>query len=131
AAEQRGVETALTGPVLAALGAADVDDLREKLYRGQIERGRIFALAPLVFEAANRGDQAAQEALIEMGRRMGRSVGGVIRQLNLCDEEVEVVLAGSTWKGNNPLLVDAFRLEVHRVAPRARLIRPRFEPVVG
>ena len=131
AAEQRVPETTLTGPVLAALGAADVDDLRVKLYRGEIERKRIFALAPLVFEAATRGDQAAQEALIEMGRRMGRSLGGVIRQLDLCAEEVEVVLAGSTWKGSNPLMIDAFRLEVHRVAPRARLVRPRFEPVVG
>jgi N-acetylglucosamine kinase-like BadF-type ATPase len=130
-AEQRGPATSLTGPVLRALEADDVDTLRERLYRGEIERSRIFALAPLVFAAANEGDAVAQEILIHMGTRLGQSVGGVIRQLGLTQEAVEVVMAGSIWKGDNPLLVDAFRLAVHRVAPRVRLVRPRFEPVVG
>ncbi|HLO01537.1 MAG TPA: hypothetical protein VK191_00280, partial [Symbiobacteriaceae bacterium] len=54
-----------------------------------------------------------------------------IRQLGLEREAIDVVLAGSTWKGSNPLMIDSFRLAVHRVAPRAQLVRPRYEPVVG
>jgi N-acetylglucosamine kinase-like BadF-type ATPase len=131
AAELRGPATVLTGPVLGALGVGTVDELREGLYLRTVAWGQIYLLAPLVFEAANQGDLPAQEILMRMGTLLGQSVCGVIRQLDLGGDAVDVVLAGSTWKGSNPLMMNAFRLAVQRVAPRARLVRPRYEPVVG
>lgn len=128
--DRRGPATRLTGPVLDALGVHSVAELNEGLYHRTVSM-QFYKLAPLVFAAADEGDSPAQEILIEMGRRMGESVCGVIRQLELEREPVDVVLAGSTWKGSNPLMIDAFRLAVHRVAPRANLVRPRYEPVVG
>jgi N-acetylglucosamine kinase-like BadF-type ATPase len=130
AADRRGPATRLTGPVLAAMGVRTVEELSEGLYHRTVST-QFYKLAPLVFTAADQGDAVAQEILIEMGRRMGESVCGVIRQLGLEREAVDVVLAGSTWKGSNPLMIDAFRLAVHRVAPKANLVQPRYEPVVG
>lgn len=128
--DRRGPATQLTEPVLAAMGVKTVDELSEGLYHRTVPM-QFYKLAPLVFAAADEGDAVAQEILIEMGRRMGEGVSGVIRQLGLEREAVDVVLAGSTWKGSNPLMIDSFRLTVHRAAPKAQLVRPRYEPVVG
>lgn len=130
AADRRGSATRLTGPVLSAMGVQTVGELSEGLYHRTVSL-QFYKLAPLVFAAADEGDGPAQEILIEMGRRMGESVCGVIRQLGMEREPVDVVLAGSTWKGTNPLMIDSFRLALHRVAPRACLVRPKYEPAVG
>jgi N-acetylglucosamine kinase-like BadF-type ATPase len=129
--DQRGPATLLTGIVLEHFGYPTMFAFGLDLYHGKIDRAMIPRLAPRVFAAAGDGDGVAQEILIGMGKALGVSVGAVIKQLHLTRDDVEVVMVGSTWKGSNPLLVDAFRLAVHRVAPRARLVRPRYEPVVG
>jgi N-acetylglucosamine kinase-like BadF-type ATPase len=129
--EQRGPATSLVGIVLEHLGFGSMAELSYALYKGTYDRALVPRLAPKVFAAANLGDEAAQEILVRMGTALGNSVGGVICQLDLAQDDVQVVMAGSTWKGESPLMIDAFRLAVHRVAPRAKLVRPRYEPVVG
>lgn len=127
----RGPATELTRVVLHHFGYSTMFDFGLDLYHGKVDRNLVPKLAPAVFAAANEGDEAAQEILIRMGTALGTSVSAVIKQLELTRDAVEVVMAGSTWKGANPLLVDAFRLAVHRTAPRAKLVHPRYEPVVG
>lgn len=129
--ELRGPKTSLEPIVLAHFGCASLPDLSYAIYTRQADMARVYKLAPAVFAEARKGDQVAQEILVRMGTLLGQSVGGVIRQLDLAADEVEVVMAGSTWKGETPIMVDAFRLAVHKVAPAAKLVRPRFEPVVG
>ncbi|HEY3315221.1 MAG TPA: ATPase, partial [Bacillota bacterium] len=58
-------------------------------------------------------------------------VSGVIRQLGMENEPVEVVLAGSVYRGENPLLIDGLTMAVHRVCPRARPHLPAYQPAVG
>jgi hypothetical protein len=41
------------------------------------------------------------------------------------------VLSGSLFKGKGPLLIDTVTQAVHRVAPRVRIVHPRFEPALG
>jgi N-acetylglucosamine kinase-like BadF-type ATPase len=130
-AEQRGPATTLTQVVLEHFGFTSTADLSYAIYTRQWDGVNVHRLAPKVFAEARKGDQAAQEILVRMGTLLGQSVSGVIRELNLAEEAVDVVMAGSTWKGETPIMVDAFRLAVHRVAPRAKLVRPRYEPVVG
>jgi hypothetical protein len=45
--------------------------------------------------------------------------------------ELEVVLSGSVFKGEGPLLLDTLAMHIHTVAPYARLVNARYEPVVG
>jgi hypothetical protein len=42
-----------------------------------------------------------------------------------------VVLSGSVFKGQGPLLCDTITQAIHRVAPRAHIVRAQFEPAVG
>lgn len=132
AAQGRGRPTRLLPMVLAALGQPDPDALRAAIYNGRLPAGYALSLAPLVFEAANAGDEVAQDILIRMGTELGKAAAAALKAVGLEREPgVEVVLAGSVWKGQSPLLVDACRLALHREAPGAVLVYPRYEPVVG
>lgn len=134
----RGRPTALTQKVLSHLGFPSVEALIAEMYRSQIphyEGGfdpqRLLGLVPLVFEAALEGDEVAQDLVVRVGREVGLAVSAVIRHLGLMETDVEVVLAGGVFRGVGPLLIDTVTQVVHRAAPRARLVLPEFEPVVG
>ena len=134
----RGQPTVLTEMVLSALGFASVEELIDQLYQaqfdyypGQSDLRRLLTLVPLVFEAANAGDQVAQDLLLRLGAEVGITANAIIKRLGLETGDVEVVLGGSVFKGEGPLLLDTVIQEVHRVAPQAHLVLPEFEPVVG
>jgi hypothetical protein len=66
-----------------------------------------------------------------MGNEIGITALAIIRRLDLVGEDVEVILGGSVFKGKGPLLLDTINQVVHTQAPRARVVKPCFEPVVG
>jgi N-acetylglucosamine kinase-like BadF-type ATPase len=127
----RGPPTALTPMLLAALEQPSAYELMRALYHRRIARPRLLSHVPLVFRAAMLGDEPAQSLIIRLGEELGTSAVAVIRRLGLEAQPVEVVLGGSVFKGEGPLLTDTLIQVIHRAAPRAVLARPAFEPVVG
>jgi N-acetylglucosamine kinase-like BadF-type ATPase len=123
--------TLLTSLFLKRSGASDVDELFYRIYRKQTTYADLEPMAKLVFEAAVEGDRSACDILEDGGRYLGTMVNGAVRRLNMELEAFEVVMAGSVFKGTSPVLVEAMRTEIHRIAPKASLTMPRFEPVVG
>ncbi len=125
--------TRLHGAVLEALGLPDYD----AVVRDYMENSFAFSyramgvVTPLVFRLADEGDGVAQDILIEMGRLMGEQTGAVIKRAGIERLEADVVLAGSTYRGQSPLLIDSLTTAVHRAAPRATPVLPRYQPVVG
>jgi len=134
----RGQPTTLTELVLAALSVPSVDELISQLYHGQLDQGpgrfdqrRLLNLVPLVFDAADDGDPVAQNLVMQVGNEVGVTASAIIRRLGLETTKVEVVLAGSVFKGKGALLIDTVTSAVHGTAPRATIVLPTFEPVVG
>ncbi len=127
----RGPPTLLTPLLLGALGQPTAFDLMRALYHKQIVHAQLVRCVPLLFRAALEGDQPAQELIIRLGEEMGGWAAAVIRRLDLAALPVEVVLGGSVFKGEGPLLLDTLTQTIHRTAPHAVLVRPAFEPVVG
>jgi len=134
----RGQSTTLTEMVLTALGFASVEELIVQLYQsrydyypGRFDQRRLLTLVPLAFEAAYDGDQVAQDLLVRLGTEVGITATSIIRRLGLETTDVEVVLAGSVFQGRGPLLMDTVTQVLHRSVPRARVVLPEFEPVVG
>ncbi|HXZ70415.1 MAG TPA: BadF/BadG/BcrA/BcrD ATPase family protein [Streptosporangiaceae bacterium] len=125
---RRGPATALTPAFLQLTGAKDLDDLVEGMYLGRYDFDQ--SAAPLVFEIAARGDSQALEVVRWAGEELGQMACGVINQLDIRDEAFDVVLIGSLFDGH-PLLAGSLGETVHRVAPRARLVRLDVPPVVG
>jgi N-acetylglucosamine kinase-like BadF-type ATPase len=125
---KRGAETALTEIFIKQLGATDIEDLLAGLARGRYHLQATYA--PLVFQAAAAGDVVAQEAVRWVGEGLGDLACGVIRQLSLEDEAVEVVLIGSIYKGS-PLVLETMQEMVYKVAPKAQFVHITAPPVTG
>lgn len=127
----RGKPTLLTDLVLGALSVDSVEELLSMLYHEQIGSRDLLDLVPLLFEAAHAGDQAAQELVVCMGTEVAVSANAIIRRLSLAEEDVEVVLGGSVFKGKGDLMLNTINDLVHKEAPGAFIVKPRHEPVVG
>ncbi|MCS7239947.1 MAG: ATPase [Candidatus Bipolaricaulota bacterium] len=127
----RGKSTRLTSLVLHALGVPSEEEMIRALYRGDIPEEKLLGLVPVVFEAACQGDSVAQSIILRLGEEVGLAATAVIKKLGLENMDVEVVLAGGVFKGKGPFLVDVVEKFVHRVAPQARIVLPKFAPVVG
>ncbi|MHB0857772.1 MAG: N-acetylglucosamine kinase [Anaerolineae bacterium] len=127
----RGQPTALTRMVLDRLGLPTPEMLLRALVAGEIERGKIHSLCPLVFEAAEAGDEVASGILVRQGKALGDYATALVRRYEMQDLAFDVVLAGSVFKGRGPLLIDTVATVVREVAPKARIARAAFEPAAG
>jgi N-acetylglucosamine kinase-like BadF-type ATPase len=125
---RRGPPTALAEAFAQQVGAANALDPLEGLGMGRYSIRA--SAAPLVFEVARQGDAVALDLVRWAGCELADLALGVIRQLHFEDEEFEVVLAGSFYKGS-PLLAEELGRTVHKFAPGARLVRLHAPPVVG
>jgi N-acetylglucosamine kinase-like BadF-type ATPase len=125
---KRGPATALSPAFLAKTGAKNLDDLIEGLYVGNYGFDPAYIMT--VFEVAAQGDPQALNVMRWAGEQLGEMACGVIHQLNLENEAVEVVQIGSLYDGH-PLMTEAMRATVQKAAPRAKLVRLTAPPVVG
>jgi N-acetylglucosamine kinase-like BadF-type ATPase len=127
----RGRPTSLEKRVLEHFEAKDMEQLARTLYYNRESWKKILGLCPVVFEEAYEGDEVACGIIRRMGEEAGIAANAIIKRLGLEHDEFEVVLAGSVFKGKGPLMLDVANSVVHQVAPRAQVITPRYEPVVG
>ncbi len=125
---QRGAATRLTDAFLDVTGAPDVTSLLAGLVRDRYKIGA--ECAPLIFEIADAGDEVALDLVCWAGRELGELANSVIRQLDIAELAMDVVLSGSFFKGS-PLLQQTVADTIHAFAPHARLIRLRTDPVIG
>ena len=127
----RGRATVLTDQVLEELQVESVEALIGNLYRQEIDPQRLLDIVPLLFQAAEAGDDVAQDLIVRMGAEVGVTALALIRRLKMTETDVEIVLAGGVYKGQGSLLIDTIQKVVHAEVPNARIVRPRYEPVVG
>ncbi len=123
--------TRLTGLVLAKFGMANVDALLRADVEHRLPAGEIKHIAPLIFQAACQGDYVACKILRAFGEGMAELVTAGLRRFDMAALDVDVVLSGSIFKGQGSLLQEVIAANVHMVAPKARLVNARYEPVVG
>lgn len=124
----RGPQTALTAAFIGLTGAKDAADLLEGLSQEVYEL--TARAAPAVVRTAEDGDAVAQAAVRWSAEELGSLAVGVIRQLALQNEDVEVVLIGSFYNAG-PLLLDPLFARIRAEAPHARFVRLTAPPVVG
>ncbi len=129
ASDGRAPATALTDSVLEHLKIPDTGALVHRVYR-ELAPAEIAALAPLVQEAADRGDEAAQSIINEALREFTRSVESVIGRLDLAGEKFRLVLSGGLWKAV-PVLRQDFTALAHKIAPWVEVHALGVEPARG
>ena len=103
---------------------------RERTRNEPLTRDEVATLCPVVVEVAKAGDWRAIEILNEAGRELGRLGVAVIQRLDMEDEVFAVVPFGGVF-GAGELILKSFRETIHRIAPQAIVIKPKYQPVVG
>lgn len=90
-----------------------------------------FRLPIAVFDAAHQGDDVSRKLIADMGKEEGLYAAAVIKRLHMQEEEVPVVLIGSLFKTEDPLLIGPFMQSVYETAPKAYPVIPKTRPVTG
>jgi N-acetylglucosamine kinase-like BadF-type ATPase len=125
---KRGQPTAISAAFIKYTGARNLSDLIEGINLGYYEVDP--AAAPLIFEAAKSGDEAARNLIEWAGVELGEMANAIIRQLEFEAEAFDVVLSGSLFKGGQ-LLIDPMWKTITCLAPKARLVHLKAPPVIG
>ena len=119
AADGRGPSTHLTEKVCETLGVSGPPGLIRWISRNEPLRYRVAALAPLVQQAADEGDEVAGSVLDEAALHLSHAASAVARRLEF-PEPFPLVLAGGAFRacpGLLPRVERALDLEGAEVAP--------------
>jgi len=125
---KRGPKTKLADALIEFVGAKDLDDLIRGYTTYEYKIGA--EAAPLVFHVAEAGDVVAHELLHWAGNELGEMANAVIRQLEFENLAFDVVMTGSMFEGG-AMLIEPMRAMIHKLAPKARLVRLSSPPVLG
>ncbi len=123
-------ETALVDGLMDHLDLEHFTDVVKRIYDKETSPQKIASLAPLVSRLAEAGDGVAIEILKDAGEELALAANAVMKALDMAEEELQVATSGSVFKAGE-LLLTPFRESVRSIAPRAKIIPPRFEPVMG
>ncbi|MBO4327499.1 MAG: hypothetical protein J5950_09540 [Clostridia bacterium] len=130
--EGRGPSTSLTELIAERFGFRR-DELRSAIfsiyYTKSSPVAQVAGLVPLVVDAAEGGDNAAQEILVNAGRLMADQMLSLIRKYNAAGS-IPLTVSGSVWRGN-PLFGREFASRIRAEEPDRQIIIPRYEPVAG
>lgn len=95
-----------------------------------LARHQVATLCPVVVDVARQGDWKAIEILKGAGLELGRLATAIITRLGMEEDEFAVVPFGGVFRAGE-LVLRSFEQTVTAVAPHARIVKPKFEPVVG
>lgn len=109
-----------------------LEDLIAFYYVDDWQPIRVDQYAPVVFQAANRGDKVALGILRKTGRQVGHEAVTCMRALFDKEELIPVVLGGSVFqKGENPAMIDSMTDYIHTIFPNAKITKLKQEPCLG
>lgn len=131
ARDGRGPATLLAGSVPAHFGLRRPQDVAIAVHKGSIRYDGLHVLAPVLFAAAEAGDEIAAALVDAFADEVATMATALIRRLRLARTDVEVVLGGGTLQTGNGVLHDRVAAGVSAVAPRARVCVLDVPPVFG
>jgi N-acetylglucosamine kinase-like BadF-type ATPase len=124
-----GKDTKLKEDVFSMYEVDDYLDLRDVIIMKRVDSK---FLVQSLFRRANEGDEVAIEILETAGWNMGKSIAGVIKELNFI-EPINVILAGSIWaKATNDNMFNKFKETVYELTHKqCEFIILKEPPVLG
>ena len=123
----RGPATTLLDRIAEKLELEIPEGLVKWFYDQELSRHRVAALASVVEEAANDGDEAASDLLNQAAQHLARAGRSVARQLDF-EDPFPFVQAGGVFRAC-PSLHD--RVESSLALPQAESVRLDGEPATG
>jgi N-acetylglucosamine kinase-like BadF-type ATPase len=128
----RGRKTILVDMLLTMFKQKDMRAVCTPLYTSPNLRKDFASLAKLVTEAADKGDRVALEVLTEGARQVALFLSTCASNLKMGAQGYKVAAPVSGLvTGSNGRYFKMINRELRKIHPKARLVKPRFEPVVG
>lgn len=131
AQDGRGPRTALADLVPRHFGFGRPSSLVVAIYTGRVDRNRVIELPPLVFAAADDGDEVAIDIVDRQADELVVMAAATLRRLRLTRTAVDVVLGGGILASGHPRLLERVSAGILTVAPQARLLELHSAPVTG
>ena len=123
--------SALEAAVPPIFGVSTMEDVCRLLKQNPLSDKERYQLPITVFQLANSGDSVCRMLIHDLGHEEGLYAAAVIRRLHMENEQVPVVLIGSLFHSDDPLLLDPFMEAVRTAAPAAYPVLPTRKPVTG
>jgi N-acetylglucosamine kinase-like BadF-type ATPase len=126
----RSPTTVLERLVPEHFGCATPVELAREVHAGRIPWRRLGELAPLVFEAAEK-DEVAAEIVDRQATEVVAFVRAAVNRLDLAEQAVEVVLGGGVLQAGNVRLLSGIEAGLREVGPRLLVHVAMSRPIVG
>ena len=123
--------SALEEAVPPIFGVSTMEDVCRLLKQNPLSDKERYQLPITVFQLANSGDSVCRMLIHDLGHEEGLYAAAVIRRLHMENEQVPVVLIGSLFHSDDPMLLDPFMDAVRTAAPAAYPVLPTQKPVTG
>lgn len=124
-------KSALEAAVPPIFGVSTMEDVCRLLKQNPLSDKERYQLPITVFQLANSGDSVCRMLIQDLGHEEGLYAAAVIRRLHMENEQVPVVLIGSLFHSDDPLLLNPFMEAVRTAAPAAYPVLPTRKPVTG
>lgn len=131
AEDGRGEPTLLTAMMLETLQIPDLTALAYRIIDDEFTPQQVSMLAPLVFEASERGDNVAHSILARQADEIATASLAILRRLDMLKLGVDIVLSGGVFQGNSSRLVEMATDLILRYCPEAKVRSLQIPPVIG
>ncbi len=121
--------TALLKTVMRRIGTRIPEGIIEAVYIKGMGVAEIASLSPVVVQLALKGDEVSKKILKEAGESLSGLVLATANKLRL-EGGYKVSPVGGVFRSGG-LVIDAFRRRLRKTAPLARVVPPKFSPVIG
>lgn len=121
--------TAMLAEILTATGFSTAEEIFQAVARDGFDLSE--AMAPLFFDLAATGDQAAVDVIEAVALQHARDVAGIVSQLNFRDAPISLVCAGGLHTAGSKLFNSAFQLAVAKSGYKFETSILQVVPVVG
>lgn len=131
AGDGRGAPTVLAQRIAAHFDRPSSEAVAVAVHRREITHSQLQGLAPVVFGAADDGDEVARSIVVRLADEVVTMATALLRRLRLLRADAPVVLGGGTLQTPNVVLHDRIAAGLQRSAPRARPVMLDVAPVAG
>jgi N-acetylglucosamine kinase-like BadF-type ATPase len=130
AADGRGPETVLESAVPGHFGLAGPFEVARAIHLEEMPMARLGELAPVVLAVCDE-DPVAAGIVVRLADEVAAFARAAVRRLELTGADPDVVLGGRVLRAVSSSVIETIARGVEQVAPDARVLVTRSEPIVG